>query len=157
MRRAKASGGRRRRGGSRSAGRSGRYAGWLPPERAGERDRRLPLLRADLRSRNDELAERAVEAGGGLEAVIEATGLRTRENVLRAIDPTILVRAFDNAAAGAAGPVDRARLRRLAARSRARASTGDGRAAAAARLRLRRGPHDPGPLVRAAGGCQTAI
>jgi hypothetical protein len=72
------------------------------------------LARAqDLRSRNDELAAGAVEAGGGVEAVIEATGLRTRENVLRAIDPTILVRAFDNAAAGAAGPPDRARLRRL--------------------------------------------
>jgi hypothetical protein len=83
-------------------------AGWLD-----ERDRRLPLLRADLPTRNDELAERAVEAGGGIEAVIEATGLRTRENVLRAIDPAILVRAFDNAAASAAGPVDRARLRRL--------------------------------------------
>ena len=78
-----------------------------------ERDRRLPLLRADLRTTNDELAERAVEAGGGIEAVIEATGLRTRENVLHAIDPTILVRALDNDAAGAAGPVDRARLRRL--------------------------------------------
>ena len=84
------------------------YAAWLD-----ERDTRLPLLRADLRSRNDELAERAVEAGGGVEAVIEATGLRTRENVLGAIDPAILVRAFDNAAAGAAGPPDRARLRRL--------------------------------------------
>jgi hypothetical protein len=83
-------------------------AAWLD-----ERDTRLPLLRADLRSRNDELAAGAVEAGGGVEAVIEATGLRTRENVLRAIDPTILVRAFDNNAAGAAGPVDRARLRRL--------------------------------------------
>jgi lambda repressor-like predicted transcriptional regulator len=73
------------------------------------------LARAqDLRSRNDELAERAVEAGGGIEAVIEATGLRTRENVLRAIDPTILVHAFDNdAASAAAGPPDRARLRRL--------------------------------------------
>ena len=82
-------------------------AGWLD-----ERDRRLPLLRADLRTRNDELAERAVEAGGGIEAVIEATGLRTRENVLGAIDPAILVRAFDNDAASA-GPVDRARLRRL--------------------------------------------
>jgi lambda repressor-like predicted transcriptional regulator len=71
------------------------------------------LARAqDLRSQNDELAERAVEAGGGIEAVIEATGLRTRENVLRAIDPAILVRAFDNDAASA-GPVDRARLRRL--------------------------------------------
>ncbi len=84
-------------------------AGWLD-----ERDRRLPLLRADLRRPNDELAERAVEAGGGVEAVIEATGLRTRENVLRAIDPAILVRAFDNAAANAGGPPDRARLRRLA-------------------------------------------
>ena len=72
------------------------YAGWLD-----ERETRLPLLRADLRSPNDELAERAVEAGGGVEAVIEATGLRTRENVLRAIDPAILVRAFDNAAASA--------------------------------------------------------
>ena len=70
-------------------------------------------LRAELRSRNDELAARAVEAGGGVEAVIEATGLRTRENVLRAIDPAILVRAFDNDAASGAGPVDRARLRRL--------------------------------------------
>ena len=139
MRRAKASGGRRRRGVSRSAGRSGRYAdrrksrrrsraqarsaaaaaaahrprrsdyaGWID-----ERDKRLPLLRSDLRSGNDELAERAVEAGGGVEAVIEATGLRTRENVLRAIDPAILVRAFDNAAASAGGPPDRARLRRL--------------------------------------------
>jgi lambda repressor-like predicted transcriptional regulator len=73
------------------------------------------LARAqDLRSRNDELAERAVEAGGGIEAVIEATGLRTRENVLRAIDPAILVRAFDNTAASAPVPPDRARLRRLA-------------------------------------------
>jgi len=84
------------------------YEAWLD-----EHDRRLPLLRADLHSRNDELAERAVEAGGGVEAVIEATGLRTRENVLRAIDPAILVRAFDNVAS-AAGPPDRARLRRLA-------------------------------------------
>jgi hypothetical protein len=72
------------------------------------------LARAqDLRSRNDELAERAVEAGGGIEAVIEATGLRTRENALRAIDPTILVRAFDNAATSPAAPPDQARLRRL--------------------------------------------
>jgi lambda repressor-like predicted transcriptional regulator len=70
-------------------------------------------LRADQRSRNDELAARAVEAGGGVEAVIEATGLRMRENVLRAIDPAVLVRAFDNDAANAPAPPDRARLRRL--------------------------------------------
>jgi hypothetical protein len=84
------------------------YAAWLD-----ERDTRLPLLRADLRSRSDELAARAVEAGGGIEAVIEATGLRTRENALRAVDPAILVRAFDNAAASAAALPDGARLRRL--------------------------------------------
>jgi hypothetical protein len=83
------------------------YEAWLD-----DRDAGLPPLRADLRSRNDVLAERAVEAGGGIEAVIEATGLRTRENVLRAIEPAILVQAFDNAAASAAPP-DRAPLRRL--------------------------------------------
>jgi hypothetical protein len=78
-----------------------------------ECDARLPLLRGDLRSGSDELAERAVEAGGGIEAVIEATGLRTRENALRALDPAILVRAFDNDTASAAVPADGARLRRL--------------------------------------------
>jgi len=84
------------------------YAAWLD-----ERDTRLPLLRADLRSRSDDLAARAVEAGGGIEAVIEATGLRTRENALRAVDPAILVRAFDNAAASATAQADGTRLRRL--------------------------------------------
>jgi hypothetical protein len=34
-----------------------------------------------------------------MEAVIEATGLRTRDNVLRLIDPTILERALQNDAA----------------------------------------------------------
>ena len=55
------------RGGRRSA-----YAAWLD-----ERDARLPLSRADLHSRNDELAAQTVAASGGLQAVIEATGLRT--------------------------------------------------------------------------------
>jgi len=59
------------------------------------RDQRLPLLRADLHSPNDHAAARAVADGGGLQAVIEATGLRTRKNVLTLIDPAILVRAFD--------------------------------------------------------------
>jgi lambda repressor-like predicted transcriptional regulator len=84
------------------------YAAWLD-----QQDTRLPLLRGDLRSRNDELAERAVEAGSGIEAVIKATGLRTHENALRALDPAILVRAFDNAATKAPAPPDGARLRRL--------------------------------------------
>jgi len=78
-----------------------------------EHDRRLPLLRADLHSPNDHAAARAVADGGGLQAVIEATGLRTRKNVLTLIDPAILVRAFDNDAAARAGLAERARLRRL--------------------------------------------
>jgi hypothetical protein len=59
-------------------------------------------------------AVRIVSAGGGIEAVVEATGLRSRENVLGLIDPAILVRAFRNdAAATTACEPDRDRLRRL--------------------------------------------
>jgi hypothetical protein len=76
----------------------GAYAAWL-----GERDARLPLTRADLYSCNDDTAARIVAAGGGMQAVIEATGLRTRDNVLRLIDAAILERALDNDAARAAG------------------------------------------------------
>jgi hypothetical protein len=81
--------------------------------RLDERDRRLPLLRADLRSECDRLAERAVAAGGDLQTVIEATGLRSRDNALQLVDPAILVRAFDNDAAARASLAARARLRRL--------------------------------------------
>jgi len=82
--------------------------------RLDDHDSRQPLLREDLRSRSDDLAERAVETGGGIAAVIEATGLRTLENVERRIDPAILVRALDNdAVARAFVPADRSRLRRL--------------------------------------------
>jgi hypothetical protein len=69
----------------------GDHEAWLD-----ERDARLPPTRAELHSRSDEIAARAVAAGGGIEAVIEATGLRTLENVARLIDPAILTRAFDN-------------------------------------------------------------
>ena len=87
-------------------------AAWLD-----QRDARLPLTRADLHSRNDEVAGSIVATGGGIEAVIAATGLRTRANVFKVIDPVIVTRALDNdavaAAATAALPV-RDRLRRLA-------------------------------------------
>ena len=59
------------------------------------------------------------EAGQGLrigrtEAIVEATDLRTHENVLRLIDPAILVRAFtNNAAAAPTAEPSRDRLRRL--------------------------------------------
>jgi hypothetical protein len=85
------------------------YAAWLD-----ERDARQPLSRADLHSRNDERAARTVAASGGLQAVLEATGLRTCENVLRLIDPVILVQAVNNdAAASALAEPARDRLRRL--------------------------------------------
>jgi len=61
-----------------------------------ERDARLPLTRADLHSESDEIAARVVAAGGGMQAVIDATGLRTRKNVLGLIDPAILKQALDN-------------------------------------------------------------
>jgi lambda repressor-like predicted transcriptional regulator len=97
---------------ARSAARRPRrsaYEAWLD-----KRDARLPPTRTELRSGSDQLAERTVASGGGIEAVIEATGLRSRENVLRLIDPAILVRAFDNdAAAAAAAEPERDRLRRL--------------------------------------------
>jgi hypothetical protein len=67
------------------------YEAWLD-----ERDARFPRTRAELHSRADEAAARVVVAGGGSQTVIEATGLRTLENVVRRIDPAILRRAFDN-------------------------------------------------------------
>jgi hypothetical protein len=90
------------------ARRSG-YEAWLD-----ERDRARPWLRADLRTKSDELAADAVANGGGIGAVIEATGLRTLDNVARRIDPAILVGAFDNdAVVRALAPRDHLRLRQL--------------------------------------------
>jgi hypothetical protein len=61
-----------------------------------ERAARMPLTRADLHSQNDEIAAVVVAAGGGMQALIAATDLRTRENVVGLIDPAILVQALDN-------------------------------------------------------------
>jgi hypothetical protein len=68
-----------------------RYGAWLD-----ERDARRPFTRADLYSRSDEIAAEVVAAGGGMQAVIDATNLRTLENVVRLIDPAILKQALDN-------------------------------------------------------------
>jgi hypothetical protein len=79
-----------------------------------EHDRRRPLLRQDLHSKSDELAARAVDEGGGIDAVIEVTDLRTFANIARRIDPAILVRAYDNdALARALAIPESLRLRRL--------------------------------------------
>jgi hypothetical protein len=85
------------------------YEAWLD-----QHDLRRPLTRAELYSRNDDTAAGIVDTGGGIQALVEATGLRSRENVLGLIDPAILVRAFRNdAAATAVCEPDRERLRRL--------------------------------------------
>jgi len=83
--------------GRRVTGHGNAYAAWL-----NERDARVPLTRADRYSRNDDTAARVVAADGGMQAVIEATGLRTRENVDRLIDPAILEEARQNDAPPAA-------------------------------------------------------
>lgn len=61
-----------------------------------ERDARVPLTRADLYSQHDLTAARVVAEGGGIQAVIDATDLRTLDNVARLIDPAILKQAYDN-------------------------------------------------------------
>jgi len=85
------------------------YEAWLD-----EHDARQPLTRAELRSTNDERAAAVVEAGGGMEAVVAATGLRTRANVFRTIEPAILVQALvTDAAARKTAPPPSLDLRRL--------------------------------------------
>lgn len=69
----------------------GSHAAWLDA-----RDAAMPLTRADLHSETDDMAAGAVAAGGGMQEVIAATDLRTRENVFGIIDPAILVQALDN-------------------------------------------------------------
>ena len=67
------------------------YEAWLD-----ERDARMPLTRADLHSQHDLTAAQVVAEGGGIQAVIDATGLRSLENVVNLIDPAILTGAYDN-------------------------------------------------------------
>lgn len=62
----------------------------------GGRDPGVPRTRTNSPSRGEERAALAVAAGGAMRAVIEATGLRTRENVLALVDPEILERAQEN-------------------------------------------------------------
>lgn len=67
------------------------HADWLD-----ERDAAMPLTRADLHSPLDDMAAQVVAAGGGMQAVLDVTDLRTLENVVGLIDPAILKQAFDN-------------------------------------------------------------
>jgi lambda repressor-like predicted transcriptional regulator len=67
------------------------YEGWLD-----ERDGPRGLSSRERFSVNDDLAEAVVEAGGGVEQVIDVTGLRTRENALHGVDPQIMRSALAN-------------------------------------------------------------
>jgi len=67
------------------------YEGWLD-----EHDAPKGAHSRSRYSRNDDSAEAAVAAGGGVGQVIEETGLRTRENALRNIDAQIMQRALAN-------------------------------------------------------------
>ena len=63
------------------------------------RDRELAARHGtpeDRVSRNDELAAQTVAAGGGVQELIEATGLRTRLGVYESIDPQIVEQARSN-------------------------------------------------------------
>ena len=56
----------------------------------------MPWTRADLHNGHDHTAARVVAEGGGIKEVIDATDLRTLENVVTSIDPAILTLAYDN-------------------------------------------------------------
>lgn len=67
------------------------YEGWLD-----ERDGPRGLSSRERFSVNDDVAEEVVAAGGGVEQVIDVTGLRTRENALRSVDSQIMRSALTN-------------------------------------------------------------
>jgi len=72
--------------------RASEHEAWLD-----QRDAPRYLSSKERMSISDELAETAVSAGGGLEEVIEATGLRTWQNVYRLINAQVVARALANA------------------------------------------------------------
>jgi hypothetical protein len=67
------------------------YEGWLD-----EHDAPRGLSSRERFSMNDDLAETVVAAGGGVDQVIDVTGLRTRENALHSVDAQIMRRALAN-------------------------------------------------------------
>jgi lambda repressor-like predicted transcriptional regulator len=67
------------------------FEAWLD-----QRDEPRGLASTDRMSINDELSAQTVTAGGGVQELIEATGLRTRLNVYQSIDPQIVALALAN-------------------------------------------------------------
>jgi len=89
--------------GNRHISRRGGYAAWLE-----ERDAAVPLPVPTCTAKTTTGPPASFAAGGGMQAVIEATGLRTHENALRLLDAAILAHALDNdaAPASAADPAE---------------------------------------------------
>ena len=65
--------------------------GWLD-----EHDAPRGLSSRERFSVNDDLAETVVAGGGGVEQVIDVTGLRTRANALHSVDAQVMRRALAN-------------------------------------------------------------
>jgi lambda repressor-like predicted transcriptional regulator len=86
-------------------------------------------------SRLTHTAERAAAAGGGVQALIEATGLHTLANLLGSLEPALLEQAFANDELRAAAPglrrlrIDRELYRRRAAGESLRSLAADYRVA----------------------------
>ena len=79
-----------------------------------QRDSPPRVTSRDSYSANDRRAEEVVATGGGVGQVIEATGLRNRDNVYRNIDAQIVARALKNDARRASQALpDTGALRRL--------------------------------------------
>jgi hypothetical protein len=86
---------------SPSRARAASPAAGAPPD---TQEARLKRTRARLQSGHDRLAARALAADGGMEELVEATGLRTRENLVRLVDPALVEQARRNDAARAPVP-----------------------------------------------------
>jgi hypothetical protein len=94
-------------------------ADWLD-----DQDYARPPTRRETRSTNDEIADKVAAGGAGIAAVVDATGLRTEENLRRPIDPEIVARAdLNDAASSTVGATDQ---RGPATRVRARGASDAG-------------------------------
>jgi hypothetical protein len=97
------------------------YANWLD-----DHDYARPPTRRETWSTNDEIADKVAAGGGGIAAVVEATGLRTEENLRRPLDPEIVARAdLNDAASSTIGQQTRSAPRRANVRGRGTSDAGE--------------------------------
>jgi DNA-binding transcriptional MocR family regulator len=93
---------------SSATARASEYEVWLD-----QREAPRYLSSKERVSVSYELAEKAVSAGGGVEEVIEATGLRTWQHVYRLISAQVVARALTNARGRRTGQLPTEGFRRL--------------------------------------------